>query len=797
MLIDRIYLRNYRVFEEELELLLPPGLVGVYGPNGSGKSTLLESILWTLWGKARTGKEEITSSGTHGECVAEMTFEHEGHVYLVRRTIAGTNATVRAEAHCDGLGMAEGVRDTGRYVHSVLGMDDGAFRASVFAEQKQLDAFSSQSPADRRKLVLSLLGVTPLDVARDKARADAREASSQHSRLRGMLPDTEEARVAAADAEARASALEVAAVDEEAAAAAAQQAARAAKEGFDRQDRARQEHEVLVVEGKAARSEMEAATRQVEELSAELAELAGAEDKLAPLEAETARLPVLERRVALVLAVSDAAGDLAAVPSAPAPPPPDEAALASAEQAAMTARSELGSAQAWRGSAAAELTRAREALAKSSSLSKDEDCPLCGQALGDAFTQVQAHRAADVKAAADRLAEAEGALAQAAEAAEAALAALQARSRDVAAARQVLAEWQQVGQRRAAAADRLAVAISALEKTGEGLGGAGGPAQPEVIVPEAIVPEVIVPEVIVPEVIVPEAIVAVLGPAQTALQACRRAAEEASRLRGRLERRPQAELSLAQVRERAVTAASLLEVLRAKVKSLGFEPAALAGAQKALREAEIAAQHADVAARAARLSAATAAAQAQAEAKRLIEARAQHARLAELEASAVHLGRTAELLNAFRNSVVASVGPRLAVQAAELFAELTDNEYDRLEVDPETYGLRICDGGIPYDLGRFSGSEVDLANLALRVAISEHVRFQAGGTVGLLVLDEVFGPLDEERRARMLLALERLRGRFRQILVVTHSMEIKEQLPNAIEVVKKRGRRATARVLGA
>ncbi len=36
----------------------------------------------------------------------------------------------------------------------------------------------------------------------------------------------------------------------------------------------------------------------------------------------------------------------------------------------------------------------------------------------------------------------------------------------------------------------------------------------------------------------------------------------------------------------------------------------------------------------------------------------------------------------------------------------------------------------------------------------------------------------------MLLALERLRGRFRQVLVVTHDASIKEQLPNAIEVVK-------------
>jgi DNA repair exonuclease SbcCD ATPase subunit len=47
----------------------------------------------------------------------------------------------------------------------------------------------------------------------------------------------------------------------------------------------------------------------------------------------------------------------------------------------------------------------------------------------------------------------------------------------------------------------------------------------------------------------------------------------------------------------------------------------------------------------------------------------------------------------------------------------------------------------------------------------------------------------------MLQALEQLRGRFRQILVVTHDPAIKEQLPNAIEVVKRPGRRATAHLL--
>jgi DNA repair exonuclease SbcCD ATPase subunit len=47
----------------------------------------------------------------------------------------------------------------------------------------------------------------------------------------------------------------------------------------------------------------------------------------------------------------------------------------------------------------------------------------------------------------------------------------------------------------------------------------------------------------------------------------------------------------------------------------------------------------------------------------------------------------------------------------------------------------------------------------------------------------------------MLQALERLRGRFRQVLVVTHDAAVKEQLPHAVEVVKLQNRRAAVRAL--
>jgi exonuclease SbcC len=279
------------------------------------------------------------------------------------------------------------------------------------------------------------------------------------------------------------------------------------------------------------------------------------------------------------------------------------------------------------------------------------------------------------------------------------------------------------------------------------------------------------------------------------LKASRSAAAEADRLRGRLERRTAAQKALEQAEARAAEAASQMDALRSKVVGLGFDQVTLDKARAALSNAEAAAAQAASVATSSRQAAIRARAGADAEAKRLAEARSQHSQLADLANQSVHLARAAELLNAFRNDVVATVGPRLAVQAADLFSELTDNDYDRLEVDPETYGLKISDAGLSYGLERFSGSEVDLANLALRVAISEHVRLLSGGTVGLLVLDEVFGPLDEERKARMLQALERLRARFRQILVVTHSPDIKDQLPHAIEVVKRPGRRATARVV--
>jgi exonuclease SbcC len=749
-------LRNYRVYED-LDLELPPGLIGVYGANGAGKSTLIEAIRFSLYGRGRTSNDEIRTSGVNADCVAEVEFEHEGHLYVVRRTISGMNSTVKAQAHADGMQVAEGVRDTARYVRSILGMDDAAFRASVFAEQKQIASFSGQTPAERRKLVLQLLGITPVDTAKDQARKDGRMAMEQYTRARDLLPDVEKAKGEVADAEAAAKT----AADAEAAAAKqladAEAASTSARKAHEALVVTRTEYDRIVAEGKATKAEHERAQKRVAELEAEVKGLAEAADALTKLEPDAAGLGAAEQRLAAVQVVDRARTALEQLPSAEEPPRPDEKACDAVRAEAERVGRELAEVEGRMRGATDELARARDMVQRADALSGEADCPLCGQALGDAFEQVQHHRAEELGRAESTVKEL---AAQQNTLAKTASAATKEAERQTKALKKVQELWvahEKVVERRAAAERALNEALAAVHPAPEPDEG--------------------------------KKLAAEVDRRRTAQTQC-------EVLRDRISRREAVEAEVRLERERIGELDGTLQTLREKVAALAFKPADLESAAQKLETAEALLDSARKQAQEAGNEAVKSRTVAEQTAKRLADAIEQHARLADLAEDARHLTRLGELLNVFRNNLVATVGPRLSAQAADLFAELTDHEYDLLEVDPESYEIQIHDAGRVYGMDRFSGSETDLANLALRVAISEHVRFQSGGTVGLLVLDEVFGPLDADRKERMLLALERLKARFRQVLVVTHDIEVKEQLPNAIEVVKLPGRRATARVIG-
>ena len=81
-----------------------------------------------------------------------------------------------------------------------------------------------------------------------------------------------------------------------------------------------------------------------------------------------------------------------------------------------------------------------------------------------------------------------------------------------------------------------------------------------------------------------------------------------------------------------------------------------------------------------------------------------------------------------------------------------------------------------------SGGEEDLANLVLRLAISQMIADRSGQPFSLLVLDEVFGSLDSSRRDNVLELLHRLEDRFEQVILITHIENVREGVDRVIVV---------------
>jgi len=140
-----------------------------------------------------------------------------------------------------------------------------------------------------------------------------------------------------------------------------------------------------------------------------------------------------------------------------------------------------------------------------------------------------------------------------------------------------------------------------------------------------------------------------------------------------------------------------------------------------------------------------------------------------------------EIMSSFRTNLISRIRPALSTYASDFFSRLTDEKYQEIELD-EQYNLMVYDGGIPYNIERFSGGEEDLANLCLRLAISEVITERAGGLFNFIILDEIFGSQDMIRQQNIMKALNGLSSKFRQILLVTHIEDIKNHVENIILV---------------
>lgn len=139
-------------------------------------------------------------------------------------------------------------------------------------------------------------------------------------------------------------------------------------------------------------------------------------------------------------------------------------------------------------------------------------------------------------------------------------------------------------------------------------------------------------------------------------------------------------------------------------------------------------------------------------------------------------------LSEFKTKLNAKIAPRISQIASQMYATITKGKYQTIEVNND-FDFFIFDEGKCYPIERFSGGEIDLANLVLRIAISKTLsELNGASSVGFLAFDEVFGSQDESRRMEILEAFHTIKEQYRQIFLISHEMEIKEMFERVVEL---------------
>lgn len=140
-----------------------------------------------------------------------------------------------------------------------------------------------------------------------------------------------------------------------------------------------------------------------------------------------------------------------------------------------------------------------------------------------------------------------------------------------------------------------------------------------------------------------------------------------------------------------------------------------------------------------------------------------------------------DIFSDLKDNLMERIIPALTDIASSMFSDMTDGRYLGLELDDE-YNISIYDGDAKYPINRFSGGEMDLANLCLRLAISRLLSDRSGKDLNFLVLDEIFGSQDQSRKRNIMAALSKLENQFSQILLITHIDDVKDLMQNVISV---------------
>jgi len=785
-------LRNYRKFRRA-EIEFPDGIIGIIGPNGAGKSTLIEAISWALYGNeqqiVRTNKEEILFAGASPaeECRVTLEFELSGDQYRLVRSMRGKDLKMKATLEVNGKLEAEGDKAVTRTITNRLGMDYKSFFISVFARQKDLNALTSLRVHERKKLVLRMLDIDSLDRVMKLISSDISGRKKEMETLSNTLR-TEEGkskrevlkeeltRIERQMEEIREQLKKLRAEKEKMDLKLSE--AKRSRDEMERLDKKFRELKSLTdqlstrLEGlEANREEILRELAQLREIGAKLVELKAQKEEFNSLqerkeEMENRRLEwerrrrtadELEKTESDLREVHAKIEDLAARIRELGNPEESIAkvkkTLDEVEEDIRNLRDRTSRLESEIQNEEKRKRELEERRREISELGPESNCPTCERRLGDQFNHLLARYSREIEERdleIGRLTSMLNELRQRLSFQEKRLGILEKRRDDLTKnllkLRELSTNLRGLDETRESLERKRAELVSLLDDIGE------------IRFDEEEYERL-----------------------KERITVLRQVAERYSQMQGQIRRLPDKERQLETVERRIDEIQQNLTTARSEISALPYEEGDLKRVQSIYEEIlnavqrkreEIITMENDM---------------------RLLEKEAEGVRksIRDVEITEGMLKRAVEdlellsglenIMKDFKQYVISRIVPMLSELSSTLFSEMTDSKYEGIELNDD-YEIFIFDGGKKFPVERFSGGENDLANLCLRLAISRVLADRSGSSVDFLILDEIFGSQDQNRKRNILVTLNKLASRFRQIILITHIDDVKEFMGNVLYV---------------
>jgi exonuclease SbcC len=142
-----------------------------------------------------------------------------------------------------------------------------------------------------------------------------------------------------------------------------------------------------------------------------------------------------------------------------------------------------------------------------------------------------------------------------------------------------------------------------------------------------------------------------------------------------------------------------------------------------------------------------------------------------------------EIMTQLRLDLANRITPKLGEYTSNYLRDITDGLYQNIVLD-ENYNIKVLVDNEEWPLAQMSGGEQDVINLCMRLAISQIILESKNVPYNMIILDEIFGSQDDERKLAIIDVIGRLKAIFPQIILITHINEVKDRADTIIDIAK-------------